>query len=137
MLVPLDGSEASEAVLKPVERLVRACGARVTLLSVHDQLGTAVEAVGLPVTREYLDNLRWRLGADGLVVDIREQEDAFPAAAIVHCAEIIGADVIAMGTHGRGALARLLQGSVSAQVTHAVLLPVLLQLAGGAGHEAP
>jgi nucleotide-binding universal stress UspA family protein len=130
VLVPLDGSEVAEAVLGPSERLARSCGAAMTLLAVRDAWGAAARLPGRSAGLEHLQNLAWRLRHAGLAVGVRERGDGDVAEAIVRCAGEVGADVIAMGTHGRGALARLLQGSVSGDVLHAVLLPVLLLHAG-------
>ena len=48
-----------------------------------------------------------------------------PAVAIVRHAAESGADIILMGTHGRGALAHLLMGSVAERVVRLAPCPVL------------
>ena len=45
---------------------------------------------------------------------------------IVWVAEQIGADVVVVGSHGRGALKRLVSGSVSEHVVHHSPCPVLV-----------
>ena len=47
-----------------------------------------------------------------------------PAEAILETAESIGADMIVMGTHGRGAVGRLLLGSVALRVLRETKCPV-------------
>jgi nucleotide-binding universal stress UspA family protein len=48
-----------------------------------------------------------------------------PATAILHTTQIEHADLIAMGTHGRGALQRLITGSVAEHVIRYAHVPVL------------
>jgi nucleotide-binding universal stress UspA family protein len=49
-----------------------------------------------------------------------------PAEVIAHVVDDLGADVVLMGTHGRGALVELLLGSVATGVVQAVRVPVML-----------
>jgi nucleotide-binding universal stress UspA family protein len=49
-----------------------------------------------------------------------------PAFAILEQAKASQADIILMGTHGRGGLARFLMGSVSHSVLHQADCPVLI-----------
>lgn len=65
------------------------------------------------------------LGA-GLAVSAKLAVQGEPAAEIVRAAQECGADQIAMGTHGRGALGSLFIGSVAQRVTHLATIPVLL-----------
>jgi nucleotide-binding universal stress UspA family protein len=53
---------------------------------------------------------------------VREE---LPVPAILHEAEAQNADLIVMGSHGHGAIARLLLGSVSAGVKKATKRPVV------------
>lgn len=49
-----------------------------------------------------------------------------PAEVIVKQAAELGCDLIVLGTHGRGALAGLVSGSVATRVLHLASCPVLL-----------
>jgi nucleotide-binding universal stress UspA family protein len=49
-----------------------------------------------------------------------------PSSAIVHQAAEKGADLIVMGTHGRGGVAHLLLGSVAEKVLRTAPCPVLI-----------
>ena len=67
------------------------------------------------VKKHVANGARWRaIVADGL-----------PAEAIVRVAEAEGADLIAVGTHGRGGLQRLFMGSVAEAVMREAKMPVL------------
>jgi nucleotide-binding universal stress UspA family protein len=126
ILVPLDGSAVAEAALEPATRLARARGAAFTLLTVRDPLLAAAELPQHSLGVEYLERVASRLRADGFAVAVRDTEDRNAGHAITHCAVEVGADVIAMSTHGRGGLARLVAGSVAHKVLHDALVPVLL-----------
>ena len=52
--------------------------------------------------------------------------DGEPAETIVEQAAAVDADLIAMATHGHGALPRLFFGSVADKVRHASAVPLLL-----------
>lgn len=49
-----------------------------------------------------------------------------PANVIIEVAKELEVDLIAMATHGRGAIGSVVQGSVAAKVIHAGVAPVLL-----------
>jgi nucleotide-binding universal stress UspA family protein len=75
--------------------------------------------------QRYLGELAARLAASGVPARtaVRFGE---PAAEIVACAEAEEADAIAMSTHGRTGLDRLIHGSVAGTVLRRSHLPVLL-----------
>jgi nucleotide-binding universal stress UspA family protein len=52
--------------------------------------------------------------------------EGIPGDEIVDYATKIGADLIVMGTHGRGGLRRVLLGSVAEKVLRAACCPVLV-----------
>jgi len=56
----------------------------------------------------------------------RRVETGEPGLAIVAAAEEIGADVIVIGSRGRGAIKRALLGSVSSHVVHNASCPVVV-----------
>jgi nucleotide-binding universal stress UspA family protein len=136
ILVPLDGSELAEAALPRVAALARASGARVTLLQVVGPPAPELrpsEVAGLPEddealaerARRYLAGAAARLSEQGVGV---ETEVAFgwPAERIGAAAAEGHADLIAMSTHARGGLDRLIVGSVADQVLRRAEVPVLL-----------
>ncbi|MBI4754976.1 MAG: universal stress protein [Betaproteobacteria bacterium] len=65
------------------------------------------------------------LSAAGLA-HVRHVHVGAPAEIIAKLAGRFGADLIAMGTHGRGAVPSALMGSVAQKVLHLATVPVLL-----------
>lgn len=147
IVVALDGSALAERILPDVTVLARAFHARVTLLRASTSEETiAVEeaTAGAPAMlmppvqplqiaeREqqnavrYLETLAARLSTQGLSVDWEQPQDA-PGPAIVAYATRVGADLIAMTSHGRGGIARAVLGSVSDHVVRHAPCPVLLE----------
>lgn len=75
----------------------------------------------------YLRDVAGRLQARGLRAEVRVAIDDRPEEAILHEAEAAGAGLIALETHGRGGLARLVMGSVADKVVRSAHVPVLVQ----------
>jgi nucleotide-binding universal stress UspA family protein len=137
VLVPLDGSPLAEAVLPFVASLARPLGLEITLLRVIPTLpprvieGATPRMVVNPVeqlTREaddYLTGVADRVRVQGLnvVVAVRRGD---AVAEIVQGAREGKADLIAMTTHGRTGLGRLLFGSTADGVLRRAEVPVLL-----------
>jgi CBS domain-containing protein len=136
ILVPLDGAAGSEAVLPAVGELARAEGARVRLLHVAvppgevrgqddrviayaDQETARVEAEQLT----YLRHAAERLHGVDVEAAVRFGE---PAEEIVRDAEATGAAMIAMASHRRSGIERLVKGSVAERVERATRVPVML-----------
>jgi len=125
VLVPLDGSPLAEVVLEPASRFARAKGARITLLTVSNPAQLQRWPPDF-ATGDYLEEIARSLRAAGIVADVVVLESRDVAKEILDAVTDLSADVIAMATHGRGGLSRLLQGSIAANVVHSVLMPVLL-----------
>ena len=139
-LIPLDGSPLAEQILEPTLALGALTGSAYTLVQIIDPLAQPGEvqieyAAGLDyvVTEElrsaaeqYLSQVAAKVHAQGSTVQTRVVIADHTAAALVDVAEASGADVIALTTHGRGALERLLVGSVTDKVVRSAAMPVLL-----------
>ena len=135
VLVPLDGSAGSETVLPTVRELARAEGATVRLLHVAPAPDSVVmngrviayaDQEAARIEQEVLAYLRKVAGElSGLEVEaaVRFGE---PVEEIVKAAESTGVDLIALATHRRTGVSRLLKGSVAEQVERATRIPVLL-----------
>jgi len=143
LLVPLDGSQLSEAVLPMAAFLAEGAGARVTLLhlverrapsTVHGDrhLTTAAEA------ENYLREVAGRSFPPGLAVDwhVHRREISDVAHSLADHADELEADLVIMLTHGHGDLRRWLFGTVAQKVVRMGPSPLLLLHpdAGGAVH---
>jgi nucleotide-binding universal stress UspA family protein len=138
ILVATDFSEPSEAALAYGRELARTFGARLTV--VHACENIAARAYGADgfvfaepelqrdveaAARKQIDALlsdedRNVLQAHAVVLTANST-----AASIVGFAREINTDLIVMGTHGRGAVAHLLMGSVAERVVRTAPCPVL------------
>jgi nucleotide-binding universal stress UspA family protein len=138
VLVATDFSEPSEAALAYGRDLARNFGASLTVLHVVDNvLARAYGSDGIVMADSELqreiqgaaqqqvdallfDDDRNTLRAVGVTVTSNA-----PAPAIVTYAREAGTDLLVLGTHGRGAVAHLLMGSVAEQVVRTAPCPVL------------
>jgi nucleotide-binding universal stress UspA family protein len=128
ILLPLDGGERSAAILPMVEDLARRHESEVVLLRVEREgLSRPVLAATLAPAR-VVESLRpWteRLASQGLRCRaIAAQGET--ASEILDVAEREGVDLIAMTTHGRSGLPRLIDGSVSERVLRHCRRPLLV-----------
>lgn len=135
ILVPLDGSERSVTILPLVARLGRPLGAVIELLHVLGAMPPAAypdlplslpdEGPGGVAATDYLERVAAPLAVDGLKVECVVLEG--PAATMIaRYAADARADLVAMSTHGRSGVARLLVGSVAEQVLRTAEIPILL-----------
>jgi nucleotide-binding universal stress UspA family protein len=130
ILHPTDFSESGKPALRLALRLARDLGARLILLHVaappvlFGELGMALPVPAMP--KQDLDEERAQLkelaAASG--AECRVVEGA-AAAEILRLAGEEPCDLIVLGTHGRGPLARLLVGSVTTEVLRHAPCPVL------------
>jgi nucleotide-binding universal stress UspA family protein len=135
ILVPLDGSEQSAAILTLVAKLRRRLHAAVELLHVLEALLPAASPdlpLSLPDTgprraaaSDYLERVAARF--DGESPEVARVVLEGPAATMIARRTVSsGADLVAMTTQGRSGVARLLVGSVAEQVLRTADVPVLL-----------
>ena len=136
ILVPLDGSRASEAILSQVEALAQLCTSLLYFLEVLEPLPLHAAAVAPEVLAE---------GAGHRAADIKHyveelaetfRDKGIPAEPLVrrgpvvdvilHTADELGVDLIAMASHGYRGFARFVYGSVAADVLHRANAPMLI-----------
>ena len=135
ILVPLDGTAGSEAVLETIGDVARAEGASVRLLSVRSPVHE-VEVEGRILA--YADQETERVQAEAqdylkrVAVSFGEVPVSFavrfgePAKQIVEEAEAACATLIAMATHRRTGIARVVKGSIAESVERTTTIPVML-----------
>jgi len=136
IMVPLDGSPLAEEILRPAKDISRATGARVTLVHIvatQAALGPRLFPL-VPETLEpamghaedYLERVASRLRDDGFDVSVHVAHADSPAVALADISTEIGADLIAIATHGYGGLRRTLVGSVADKILKTSPLPLLI-----------
>jgi nucleotide-binding universal stress UspA family protein len=135
ILVALDFNPISEHALDYAVDLGERLGARITVLHVYSlAVLMALDGEYLPTAetaahkadeaQKHLDAALAKLA--GRKVELHGTLRVGEAAEEI-CAQAreLGADLIVVGTHGRGALGRALLGSVAQSVLHAAPVPVL------------
>lgn len=127
ILVTLDGSALAETSVKPATTLASMEQAEITLLRVvhsddhipsgemHASIGPA-RATDVEDAEKYLAGLVSMLDGNGVSVHSAVVIAADIPKAILGFAETQGADLIALATHGRGGVARVMIGSVADRV---------------------
>jgi nucleotide-binding universal stress UspA family protein len=131
IMVPLDGSDLAQSALPHALELCRALEATLLLFYVRDPRSGSVEAA-----RRYLEFVRDQHAAAGVSIAILVGEGPV-ASAIIGAAEDERIDLIAMATHGRSGLQRVVYGSVAEQVLRSSSKPILLVRVPGATVEVP
>lgn len=141
LALPLDGSPEAEIVLPLASSLAENSGARIILIRVVPTPGDlqgsgAAVRTFLPSAtarvltfevedaNDYLREIASTWFPNGAVtIDVRRGAvDSEIKKALVH----YDADLLFMGTHGRGGLTALLEGSLGAQLLSAARCPILL-----------
>jgi len=148
ILVPLDGTPLSEEMLPCAVELGMLLGTDFMLVRVvkpaapfvpigeAGTIGAGVDAMVERVeeiqrqvvleARDYLETVAAPLRDSGLTVVTRVDVAEQPATAILHDAEPPNVDLVALETHGRRGLSRLLLGSVADQLIRSGHVPVLV-----------
>lgn len=127
ILVPADGSPESEAVFSAILPLVRADASQVTVLYVVEDADESF----MPPAR--LAKACGALRATQVNAHL-ELRQGRPAEEILRVAKERSVDLIAMSTHGRGGVVRLIAGSVAEEVLRKTDLPVLITRPGVGVH---
>jgi len=131
ILVPLDGSPLAEGILPEVAELASLHGAELMLLRValaHTLPGvdaTDAQVYAVEEAEGYLAEVERRLAPQGITVT-RAVRYGRAAEEILDHAQVRRVDLIAMCTHGRTGILRLVLGSVAEAVLRASPVPVLL-----------
>lgn len=138
LLVPLDFSEATDAVLEQADKLAKSLDARIVLLHVIEPVasyipvGASMDVLAAPMQetlpdqetiQKRLEQLATRFGTapttSHAVIGTAVNE-------ILDCAETENATYILLGSHGHGALYHLFSGSVVTGVLKKSKRPVVV-----------
>ena len=139
LLLPTDGSEASQAALLKGVRLAKACNARITGISVVPEFHvltfntTMIEdtrdvfiAESRTQAHKYLALLNKAADDAGVPCETEVVLSDHPYEAIIHACESKGCDLIMMASHGRRGVQALLVGSETQKVLTHSKTPVLV-----------
>ena len=140
ILLATDGSDASDHAAALAVDLARVHGARLTALYVVDPypyLGIGqTNPMGfqayMSAAYDHAAQAHARVAAlcdkghQPVQVMLRMAEEVRAVEGILNSAKDEGADLIVVGSHGRGGLARLVLGSVASKVVAQSTLPVLV-----------
>ena len=134
VMVPLDGSEAAEAVLDVLPAVLPAGGGvRLTLANVVVPIPSpdAISEESLPERREtaeaYLARVSQHVDTEGVGLLKTRVLTAYNAArGLLDFCKENEVDVLALSTHGRGGIARFLVGSVADKLVRGTGIPVLI-----------
>jgi nucleotide-binding universal stress UspA family protein len=140
LLVTLDGTPRSEAVVPHALDVAKTMRAEITLLRVVDavaaewsergamgktQAESTIRSLFADQAQAYLERVAQQIARNDVRVHTLVKQGP-PARQIINAAKELEVDAIAMSTHSRRGINRLMFGSVAEQVLHETNLPVLL-----------
>lgn len=136
VVVPLDGSPVAEGIMPFLMQIAGPLDLEIVLLRVLQPIPPEVIEGSRYVVledvekrtaeaREYLAPIAERLAHNGVRVTVQVRRGE-PVLEILASVKETGADLIAMTTHGRSGLGRLLFGSVAEAVLRQSEVPVFL-----------
>lgn len=136
IVVPLDGSGLAEQILARIVPLAKLEEAEITLLHVLIRSEDAYENGADPTlpwwekrvagAQAYLSRRAAEIRAKGVTATIDVVVGDRVADTLTDYSRREGADLIAIATHGRGGLARVLRGSVADAVTKTAMSSILV-----------
>ncbi len=133
VLVPLDGSSYAESVLPLAREFLPAASGTLHLLlivPVHPGWHPWRQFRGLPSSlasgERYLDAVAARPELDGVRIERTVLAGSDPAESVETVAHAVHASLVVMMTHDRGALLRLVMGSVTHRLLKELDIPLVL-----------
>ncbi|MBM4112996.1 MAG: universal stress protein [Phycisphaerae bacterium] len=121
--VATDFSEPASVAVGWAHRLGALHGARLVLL--HVLGGTRERQLSPDEAQRGIDGIAATIRSEGLRVEVKLIEGA-PGAALGPASIDLGADLLVVGSHGHGAIKRLLLGSVAEEVLRTAALPLFV-----------
>ncbi|HET9949005.1 MAG TPA: universal stress protein [Longimicrobiales bacterium] len=151
ILVPLDGTDLSESVLDHAIAFGELFGSAFHLTRVVTyplDVASPYVPLTVPPARDllaeakadalgYLEDKAERMRRRGLRVTTSVAVDTQPGHGILAEAEAVGCDLVAMATHGRRGVGRLILGSAADKVLRGTRVPLLLYRPGAEGTLPP
>jgi nucleotide-binding universal stress UspA family protein len=136
ILCPVDFSEYSAAALQVAGVIAKDFGSEVVVLHVQSLEAPAYFTVAqtqalrtqlrrsIRAAKKHARDFAHKHLSERVAHRVMVMEDD-PVSAILKTQQEIGADLIALGTHGRGGLARVRLGSIAESVLHQAEVPIL------------
>jgi len=138
ILVPLDGSKRAEVIIPYVEALARNCGAKIIFVRVVEPEPILVATE--PVYPQFdADSYRYKMNEaeaylTGWCGELREKGIEVKQSvchgpiveSLIDVVERENIDLIALASHGRTGLPRVIFGSVTAALLHQIDRPLLV-----------
>ncbi|MGE3248033.1 MAG: universal stress protein [Beijerinckiaceae bacterium] len=142
ILVATDGSALADKATVYALDLAKATGAKVTAVTVSESwspvdIAAKVQAGQMKAVQEFEEHAS-KVAAkvlghateiaqkNGVAIETAHIADAHPAEGIVNAAEIRGCDLIAIASHGRRGISKMVMGSVAQEVMALSKIPVLV-----------
>jgi nucleotide-binding universal stress UspA family protein len=140
IVVPLDGSPLAEAVLEPAAAFARLWDADIRLVRIVSasalSLGLSLDSYSgyedqftdnrKEAAQKYLDQVAELLAKQGIRVSGTTVTGSGVAEALLDLVRSEDAKLVALATHGRGGLGRLVLGSVADKLVRAAEVPILV-----------
>jgi len=132
ILVALDGSEYTDAIVDQAISMGRICNSTIFAISVipffPESLAIApqLEEEVAKKTRIFLENVKNRIEKENIKCETIVRLDAQPHGQIVEEAKKMNVDLIIMGTRGMTGLKRVFLGSVAQKVIGYAPCPVMV-----------
>lgn len=131
ILVGYDESGPAQRALALAEDLAKQYGARIVLVTVLEPLNAPPVAVMSPTeadisnARRVVEREAERMHAEGKRVEAFV-EVGVPARTLLELAQRLEVDVTIVGRSGKGAVARVVMGSVTTSLLHATTKPIIV-----------
>jgi len=134
ILVPLDGTRTSAAILKCVERFAKYHDSDIVIF--HDELDSSVTAETKSAIKTALEEQSVALANTGLSVSLDMSTYRHPIREILNRIDELDISLVAMATHGETGERRALDESVTAEVIRHANCPLLVWSADPTCHPA-
>ena len=124
ILVPLDGTDTSAAILECVERFASMHDSEVVLF--HDEIETAESEEERTAIKNRLQEHSVALANSGVRVSLDMSTYKRPIREILNTIDEMGIDLVSMCCHGEGGKRRSMDESVTAEVIRHASCPLLV-----------
>ncbi|SHG83756.1 universal stress protein [Halobaculum gomorrense] len=138
IVVATDGSDPAAAAVEAAIGLAAGTGARLHACTVVNPFPTGQKLTDLRDHREEAEERVKSIAsrAEEAGVDaVATLREGVPADELLACVDEVGADVVVVGTHGRGGARRVLLGSVAEAIVRTADVPVLVVHGDGERRE--